>query len=950
MIGSTVTHYRIASKLGEGGMGVVYEAEDLTLGRRVALKFCSSSRGDERLRANLLKEARAASSLSHPNIAHIYEFVENPGGDPFIVMELVSGASLGRILCERRLSIEETLKVAIAVASALAEAHRYGVIHRDIKPGNIQITSGGDVKVLDFGIARTPGLRANGDATAAAPTQTLEGFSGTPLYMSPEQASGELVDARTDLFSLGAVLYECLAGKSPFAADNLTSVLARLLTSEPPPPSRLNPQSPAHLDRVVLKLLAKDRRQRYASADELLADLRAPGHRPSRRHAVAVLAGGAVCVGVVVLAWPRIASLAKRPREPAAAAVPWYREGVAALHNGGYHRAGKALARAVEIDHSYAMAHAYLAEAWYELDYLERAKDELLQTIAPDGASRNSLPEVEALHLDAIRHTVTGDFKSAEEKFQEVSKLVAPDERDGALLDLGRAQERNQDTKKAMATYSEAVRLDAQNAAAWLRLGALQARTGARVDSSASLDRAESLFQTASNVEGVTECLYVRARFAHTPAEARELIGKAMSAASVTGNQQQQIKLLLLSSNGYLDAGQTAQALDDASRAIAIARAAGIENLASRGLIDLGNALFVKGRTAEALRTMQEALDIARRNREKRSEARALVNLGSIRIQTGDTAQGWQDVQAALVYYRQGSFRNEAAIALILLGRAARDKGDYGEARRAFAETLATMKPAGPSLPLALAQEGLASLEELQDRWPQALRMFEEAQHAFEAIGNSTGTATNAMNVALMHAMLGQKDGGGPTPEAANADHVSALQIILMQERFVEARAKAEALLQSADASDLETRRGANLALGLALGRSGAGARGLEACRKAFDLAHAAGKPGGEADALLGLAEAASAAGDRVAAAGYADRARSYFESARKPESLWRACVIRLRSGPPDAAVAAQAAAALGELKASWPAEDFRSYLDRPVIRRMHAELVRAAPGTLAIN
>jgi tetratricopeptide (TPR) repeat protein len=944
-IGATVTHYRIVSKLGEGGMGVVYEAEDLTLGRRAALKFCSSGRGDEKLRANLLKEARAASSLSHPNIAHVYEFVENPGGDPFIAMELVSGASLRRILGERRLSVEETLKVATGVASALAEAHRRGVVHRDIKPANIQITSAGEVKVLDFGIARTPVTPAAGAAEAA--TQTLEGFSGTPLYMSPEQASGEMLDARSDLFSLGAVLYECLAGKAPFAADNLTSILAKLLTWDPPPPSRLDPQSPAGLDRVVLKLLAKDRRERYASADELLADLladlRVPEHPPSRRRMVAALAGIAVCVGVGASVW---LVNAKRHHDPAAAAIPWYREGVAALHYGSYHRAGKALARAVEIDPAYAMAHTYLAEAWYELDYLERAKDELLKAMV----ARNSLPEVEGLHLDAIRLTVTGEFKAAVEKFQEVSGLVASDERGGALLDLGRAQERNQDTQKAIATYSEAVRLDAENAAAWMRLGALQARTGAREDSGRSLDRAESLFQAASNVEGVTECLYIRARFAGTPAQARELIGKALAAARVTGNDQQQIKLLLLSSNGYLEAGQTAEALDDANRAIAIARAGGIENLASRGLIDLGNALFVKGRTAEALRTMQEALDIARRNREKRAEARALVNLGSVRIQTGDTAQGWQDVQAAMAYYRQGSFRTEAALALILLGRAASNKGDYDEARRAFEETLETMKAAGASLPLAYAQEGLAWLEYLQDRWPQALRMYDEARRAFEAIGNSSGAANDEMSVAVMHARLGHKGEGAATPQAVDANSISALQIILMQERFSEARAKAEALLGSADASDLETRRSASLVLGLALARSGAGTRGLVACRNAFDLAHAAGNRAEEAEALLGSAEAALAAGDRAAAAGYAGRARAFFESAKKPESLWRACVLLLRSGAPDPAGAAQAAAALGELKASWPAEDFRSYLDRPVIRRWHAELLRVDPAAPTIN
>ena len=527
-IGATVDHYRILSKLGEGGMGVVYEAEDLTLGRRAALKFCSSGRDDPKVRADLLKEARAASSLSHPNIATVYEFVENPGGDPFIAMELVSGTNLRDVLANRHLSVAETLNIATGVAAALAEAHRHGIIHRDIKPGNIHLTSTGDARVLDFGIARTPAPRTPGTETADAPTRTLEGFIGTPLYMSPEQASGEMLDARSDLFSLGAVIYECLAGKTPFAGDTLTSIMARLLTTDPPPPSRVNPRSPTQLDRVVLKLLAKDRRARYQSADELLADLRArtgraslgPLRWPSRRVLVTALGGLAVAAGAGVPAWWW---LANRHHDPAPAALPWYRDGIADLHYGSYHRASKALQRAVEIDPSYAMAHAYLAESWYELDYLERAKDELLKAMAP----RGSMPDMEALHLDAIRQTVTGEFKAAAEKFQRVSALATPDERAGALLDLGRAQERSQETKPAMATYAEAVRLDAQNAAAWLRLGALQARTGARQDAGRSLDRAENLFQAASNVEGVTECLYVRARFAGTPAQARQLIGKA---------------------------------------------------------------------------------------------------------------------------------------------------------------------------------------------------------------------------------------------------------------------------------------------------------------------------------------------------------------------------------------------------------------------------------------
>jgi Tfp pilus assembly protein PilF len=929
-------------------MGVVYEAEDLTLKRRVALKFCSAGRNDPRLRANLLKEARAASSLSHPNIAHIYEFQENPGGEPFMAMELVTGSTLRNTLLTRRLSVEETLKVAIGVASALAEAHRRGIIHRDIKPGNIQITASGEVKVLDFGIARTGA--EPGDPIDTAATMTIEGFSGTPLYMSPEQASGEPLDGRSDLFSLGVVLYECLAGKAPFAAETATSVLARLLTWEPPQPSRLNPRSPAHLDRVVARLLAKDRRERYSSGEELLEDLRAPLQQApwlrSRRTAMAALAGAGVCAGGAAAVW---VWGGRRHRGPAAAAANWYRDGLAALHNGSYHRASKALARAAEIDPSYAMAHAHLAEAWYELDYLERAKDELLKAMA----ARDSLSEADVLHLDAIHQTVTGEFKNAAGMYARLVSQVPAEERSVAMLDLGRAQERNQETRAAMATYKEAARMDSQNAAAWLRLGALEARTGARDEAGGSLERAESLYQTGSNVEGVTECQYVRARYARTPAQAREQIDKALSAAAVTGNEQQQIKLLLASSSAYLDSGKPAEALNDANKAIEIARAGSIENLVSRGLIDLGNALYIKDRPSDALRTIEEALDIARRNREKRSEARALVNLGSIRIQTGDPEQGWREVQAALAYYRQGSYRNEAALALILLGRASRNKGDYGGARRAFTETLDTVKLAGPSIPLALANEGLASLDFIEDRWPQALARFEETRRAFEAIGNQAGTATNALNVALMHALLGHKEqSAAALEEAADTRSVTALEIYLLEERFDEARRRAEELLKSADARDAETRRGANLMLGLALARSGAGARGLEACGKAIELAHQGRNPAAEADAQLAAAEAALAAGNRAAAGGYANRARLFFEKAGRSEPLWRAGVLALRSSGtgPDRAVAAQAGDALAQLKTVWPADDFRSYLGRPAIRRLHADLLRFNPKAPTLN
>ena len=376
--------------------------------------------------------------------------------------------------------------------------------------------------------------------------------------MSPEQASGEVLDARSDLFSLGVVLYECLTGRPPFAAESLPAVLARVLTWQPPQPSRLNPQSPAQLDRIILKLLEKDRKKRYASADELLGRHAGSRTRPfppprrgraGRRHGLRWRRRSSVAVECEAPSRPGAGRGWVVSRRPRCAAQRQLSPGEQAPGPCGGDRP------------SYAMAHAYLAEAWYELDYLERAKDELLKAMA----SLSSLPTVEKLHLDAIHQTVIGEFKAAVGE-------VPGDFRDGGA---GRARRRAARTGPFAGTqpgyeegHGDVFRSDSpkraelrQNAAVWLRLGTLQARTGAREDSGRSLDRAESLFQAASNLEGVTECLYIRARYAGTPAQARDLIGKALSAARVTGNDQQQIKLLLLSSNAISRPARTRKRL-----------------------------------------------------------------------------------------------------------------------------------------------------------------------------------------------------------------------------------------------------------------------------------------------------------------------------------------------------------------------------------------------------
>ena len=280
LIGETLSHYRILRKLGGGGMGVVYEAEDLTLRRHVALKFLPDSLAENpEALARFQLEARSASALNHPNICTIHEFGLH-GKRPFIVMEFLKGQTLRDLISRMPMEIDQVLDLGIQVAEALDAAHAEGIIHRDIKPGNIFITERSQAKLLDFGlvkqIAKWSGTSAaRGQTTLSLPNQLTEIGSalGTVAYMSPEQARGRDVDARTDLFSFGAVLYEMATGAMAFQGGSAGEVLEAIFTRKPTPVVRLNPKAPAQLGQIIEKALEKDRALRYQSAADMLTDL-----------------------------------------------------------------------------------------------------------------------------------------------------------------------------------------------------------------------------------------------------------------------------------------------------------------------------------------------------------------------------------------------------------------------------------------------------------------------------------------------------------------------------------------------------------------------------------------------------------------------------------------------------------------------------------------------------
>lgn len=767
MIGQTVSHYRILGKLGAGGMGVVYAAEDIKLGRRVAIKFLSSL--DHHYRARFLREARAASSLSHPNIAAVHDYGETAEGQPYIVMELIKGETLSELLQEGTLSFGRAVEIVGSIAEALSEAHHQGIVHRDIKPSNVIIDERGKVKVLDFGLVKHVKHLSEAESSAADPdAETL--FStrtssdvvvGTPIYLSPEQATGKPVDGRSDLFSLGALLYECLTGRSAFSGSSVLDIGAQIIHFDPPPPSKINPAVPAELERITMKALEKRVEARYQSADEMLRDLRAApatlsenGHRPQRLslapvrvHSgplvslsdtlrrpqispltliVAVLLTGVV-IWAVVRWWPRPA-----PHKPSAAAQHWYDRGTEALLEGSYYQASKALEQAISADDKFALAHARLAEAWAELDYTDKAKDELLRvsSLVPD---RSLLPRIDALYLEAINATITRDFPAAIRADSEIARLL-PNQAQ-VYVDLGRAYEKQEDTQKATERYLEATNRDPQYATAFVRLGYLYGRQQNLAGANAAFDKAEALYQALGSFEGQAEVHYLRGTLAANVNEARAQLQKALDIARAAANQSLEIKSLLQLAFALSNAGESENAKQYASEAVELAQGNGMETLAARGLVDLGMTFGDRGDYAAAEMYYKQSLDVARRFKMRRQEARALFMLGSVKVQQDHAEEALRYLEPALAFYQQGSYRKETSLGLILLGRAYRTKGEYDAAIRTAEQELRLAEQTGDKSVACFAHQDIGIVLALLERYTEALPHFDESHASADSLG-----------------------------------------------------------------------------------------------------------------------------------------------------------------------------------------------------------------------
>lgn len=993
MIGQTVSHYRIIEQLGAGGMGVVYLAEDTVLGRKVAIKMLNEGNklGRQHFHTRFLREARAASALSHPHIATIYDYGETPDGKPYIVMEYVKGRMLSDLIHEKSLSLERAIEIITDVAEALGEAHRHGIVHRDIKPSNVAINERGEVKVLDFGLAKhlndLPNERLDPHTSAMLDTRTREGvIVCTPAYSSPEQALGVEVDARSDLFSLGSVLYECVTGRRAFSGSTDADTRAQVIRDDPLPPSTHNPGITKELDRIALKALSKKADKRYQSAEELARDLRKPesslhydnyemshtivkSANTSALHAsetrnpssvtdtlsrprLSILWIAMTLIPLSAVAFGLWYSLRPTPYKPTPEAQAFYNQGEVAIREGTFFKASKRLQRSVDADTQFAMAHARLSEVWNELDFVDQSQREFIR--AQELANRSALIDEDSLRFQAIASTIKRDFARAVEDYRRLVQIVPESERKYAYVDLGRAYEKNEEPPKAIEAYREATKRDPKYATAFLRLGFALRRSQRFDDAHAAFDAAYQYFDLSNEIEGLTEVFYQRGMLFSQQGkvrEAKEQLQQALQKSAALENQDQRIRTLLQLSNISITAGEPQQAQYFSQQAISLSQTNGMENLTAAGLIDIGNSYFLLGKYDEAETYFKQALRLATSYKGRRNEARALLSLASLGTHQSKPDDVRQYAERALTLYQQGGYRKETSQAYNILGNAYDQLGNYEAAVKTFKEQLELAEQVDDPQQTASSHEGLGVVLNHQQNYPEALDHFNKQHEIVSKLGIKLVVGYALMNRGTMLWQLGRYDeaekdltearlvannrGSEPFTELLAWIGVSKAQLELSRKNLPAAKSESRAALKLAGSKFKAIAIQAGYTLGLAQSLSRQTAAGRKNCEEAVVLAKTLPDPLPLSRALLALAEAELESGNLQKALKIGNEAQQRFAEANQLPSEWRAWLIQALAasrGPDNeqtAEFAFKARNTLSLLRESWSSEEYGTYTTR---------------------
>jgi tetratricopeptide (TPR) repeat protein len=952
--------FRIVRPLGMGAMGEVYEGYDTEVHDRVALKTIRadaepSGSFSDRFR----QEIRIARQITHPNVCRIFDLYRHPltSGQSVLLlaMELLEGETLAqRIARIGRIPSSEALELAAQMANGLTAIHAMRVVHRDFKSSNVILASGSNgparAVVTDFGLARS--MTGDGDS------HTQSGHVvGTPAYMSPEQLRGEKPTAASDIFALGVVLYEMLTGRRPFQGQERQWPIL-------PPSNVISGLSP-NWDKLILRCLEADAGKRFQSAADVRAaidaEIRSGGvrdpaattktlvaaKRPSRQ--LAIYAG--VCVALLLAAATWLMVLPSKERSTAEL---WYDRGVDALRDGSYYKASNALTRAVSLDRGFPMAHARLAEAWMELDFPDKAKEEFLIAAGP---GLSSLPAVHQKYVEALRCTMTRDFPGAIAQYEAILRQTPHNESAKAYVDLGRAYERAELPQKALLAYKTATELEPQGPAAFLRLAELQSRTLDPSAANRNFGIAENLYRGVSDVEGEAEVLYQRGLALNQQQkfdEARELLEQALTKARAVNSHYQEVKTLLQLSIGHSLQGNAALAQVTAEKALAIARQDGIEGLTARGLVDLGNTFFLEARYAEAEKYFKDAEELARKSNSTRNQVRAQFALGNLDITRGNPDEGLPLLERCLEYYEKGNFGKEALQALVLIARGKRQKAAFDGAMKTFQRQNELATQAGDLFQQALAVEGMGNVLLEQEQYPAALEHYVKCQELGGKLRNRLFVSRSLENQGQTSWRLGRyaeartafgasrriaEEAGDSGRPLLRAISESEAEMALSQQNFAEAIRRTQTILNGEESRKSMLAIRAQLVSGIAQMLSGEKNLGLKTCSAAADLA------GGLTDrsllsaARLVLAKAMLEAGDAPGALRMALELQKGFLTSHQWDSEWHCWLIasqasrRLGDAQNSRDHAERALAILSQLKHDWGDSNYDQYLKRKDIR-----------------
>jgi len=848
--GTELGHYRIVRLVGSGGMGDVYLARDLTLERDVAIKFLpadGSDHGDTRKR--VLHEAQAAAGLDHPNICAVHEVGETPDGRAFIVMQYVEGETLAAVLRRGPLPVREALALAARIAEALAAAHKRGIVHRDLKPQNVMVTPSGRPKLLDFGLAKLVQTTPSAPDADVQSAQTLVGVvKGTPAYMSPEQVQQRPVDGRSDLFALGAVLFECLAGRRAFTGASTSEVFHQILHVHPPPLSQLRSGLHERHDELCRRLLAKDPDDRFQSADEVIGAIRLlvsdssrdaqapqdahtpgggtqpvlseaatvgpgtpvprspsrsrPGTQPGTSpwiHArrrflpmLAVLALAAAALGGW-WAWNATRTLPAAPAD----ALRWYQRGVEAIREGAYHSGQRALEEAIRLFPAYPIAHARLAEALAELDDERGAQAQLLRlsAILPD---ESRLPEEDRLRLQGIRALVLRDLDSAVESFRRLAERDAGDAT--VWLDLGRAEEAAGRRIEARASYTKSIGIDRQYAAAYLRLGVVESEPSRREEALRAFGESERLYRLAANTEGEAEVLLRRGGFHYVMGDlkqARADLERAIGLASTLKGTHQSVRAQMSLSGVTAAEGRFVESERIATIAVQEALDKGLDTAAADGLVDLTATLMESDRLPEAAAQGERAVQLAERRGAKRTLAHARIQLAAVRLEQDKPKESLALAEGAVSFLKTNKYHRLELFGLSVMSRAYQQLDDLDRARAISTDVVAAAEAVHDDVQVGIALSNLASVATALGQLPQALAYRERAEAIRRSQRDASALPYDLANRADLLIRLGRLDDAARVLDELDAGVKAGIDAYVGRARraaFLRAMADAAAL------------------------------------------------------------------------------------------------------------------------------------------------------------